>query len=87
MSDSKQKKAFPHFLDDFVGAEAIVDRNSAEITLPQQSSTSQKLAKKQISLRLDAGTIDALKQVAVRKGIGYQTLIRMWVVERLNDEL
>ena len=42
--------------------------------------------KKQISLRLDTETIDSLKKVAGKKGIGYQTLIRMWVVERLTLE-
>jgi len=42
--------------------------------------------KKQISLRLDTETIDSLKNVARKKGIGYQTLIRMWVVERLAHE-
>jgi predicted DNA binding CopG/RHH family protein len=42
--------------------------------------------KKQISLRLDAETIDALKVVARRKGLGYQTLIRVWVMERLAQE-
>ncbi len=42
--------------------------------------------KKQIALRLDGETIDALKAVASRKGIGYQTLIRLWVNERLIQE-
>lgn len=42
--------------------------------------------KKQISLRLDADTIDKLKAVAQRRGIGYQTLIRIWVMERLAQE-
>jgi predicted DNA binding CopG/RHH family protein len=42
--------------------------------------------KKQIALRLDGETIDALKAVASRKGIGYQTLIRLWVNERLEQE-
>ena len=41
--------------------------------------------KKQIALRLDGATIDALKAVASRKGIGYQTLIRLWVNERLEQ--
>lgn len=45
-----------------------------------------RLPKKQISLRLDPETIDSLKEVARKKGIGYQTLIRMWVVERLEHE-
>ena len=43
--------------------------------------------KKQISLRLDSETIESLKAVATRKGVGYQTLIRMWVMERLTQEL
>lgn len=43
-------------------------------------------AMKQISLRLDPSVIDKLKSLAVGKGIGYQTLIRMWVMERLGQE-
>ena len=42
--------------------------------------------KTQISLRLDAETIARLKTLAKGRGIGYQTLIRMWVMERLNQE-
>jgi predicted DNA binding CopG/RHH family protein len=42
--------------------------------------------KEQISLRLDRETITRLKAVARQRGIGYQTLIRMWVMERLNQE-
>ena len=42
--------------------------------------------KTQISLRLDPQTIAQLKAVAARQGIGYQTLIRMWVMERLRQE-
>ncbi|MCA9998991.1 MAG: hypothetical protein KDE56_24680 [Anaerolineales bacterium] len=41
---------------------------------------------KQISLRLDPQTIDALKNMAATKGIGYQTMMRMWIVERLGQE-
>ena len=43
-------------------------------------------SKKQIALRLDGETIEALKAVARRKGVGYQTLIRLWVNERLEQE-
>jgi predicted DNA binding CopG/RHH family protein len=42
--------------------------------------------KKQISLRLDPEVIEQLKVIAARKGIGYQTLIRMWVMERMGQE-
>jgi len=42
--------------------------------------------KTQISLRLDRETISRLKTLARKRGIGYQTMIRMWVVERLAQE-
>lgn len=42
--------------------------------------------KTQISLRLDRDTISRLKMLARKRGIGYQTMIRMWVVERLAQE-
>jgi predicted DNA binding CopG/RHH family protein len=42
--------------------------------------------KKQISLRLDPDVIDTLKGIAAQKGVGYQTLIRIWVMERLTQE-
>lgn len=42
--------------------------------------------KSQISLRLDPQTITQLKKLAERRGVGYQTLIRMWVMERLEQE-
>ena len=44
-------------------------------------------SKTQISLRIDAETVDRLRVVARRKGVGYQTLIRMWVIERLQAEV
>jgi predicted DNA binding CopG/RHH family protein len=43
--------------------------------------------KKAISMRLDEKTITQLKVISRRKGIGYQTLIRMWIKERLEQEL
>ena len=42
--------------------------------------------KKAISLRMDQETVEDLKELAHRKGIGYQTLMRMWVKERLERE-
>lgn len=42
--------------------------------------------KKSIGLRLRSDYLTAIKQVAERKGIPYQTLIQMWLVERLRQE-
>jgi len=43
-------------------------------------------SEKQISLRLDAHVIEKLRTVAQSKDVGYQTLIRTWVMERLAQE-
>lgn len=42
--------------------------------------------KKPIGLRIRGEYLDALKEVAARKGIPYQTLIQMWLVEKLRQE-
>ncbi len=42
--------------------------------------------KKPIGLRIRGGYLDAVKEVAARKGIPYQTLIQMWLVEKLRQE-
>jgi predicted DNA binding CopG/RHH family protein len=44
----------------------------------------QRPQKKQITIRLDPSAIEQIKKVASSKGIGYQTLIRMWVMEQLE---
>ncbi len=40
-----------------------------------------------VSLRLDRKLVTALKHFAQRKGIGYSSLLRMWVLERLEQEI
>lgn len=45
-----------------------------------------KPKKKLISLRLDAPQIASLKEIASRKGLGYLSLIRYWITERLSQE-
>ena len=42
--------------------------------------------KTMISLRLQPELIEQMKVLAEQKGIGYQTLIRIWLMERLKDE-
>lgn len=45
-----------------------------------------KRPKKTISMRFDIDTLNMLRKIADAKGLGYQTLIRMWVKERLKKE-
>lgn len=41
---------------------------------------------KAVNLRLPVDMIEVLKREAARRAIPYQTLIRMWLQERLNAE-
>jgi len=42
--------------------------------------------KKLISLRLDTPHLVLLKEIAATRGIGYLTLMRIWILERLSRE-
>jgi len=46
-----------------------------------------KTRKKLVSVRLDSQQIDLLKKMATEKSIGYLTLIRMWIMEKLKEEM
>ena len=41
---------------------------------------------KPVNLRLPIDMIDRLKYVAAKRSLPYQTLIRMWLQERLDEE-
>lgn len=40
-----------------------------------------------ISLRLDKKIVRTLKAYAMKKGIGYSPLLRMWILERFYKEI
>lgn len=40
-----------------------------------------------LTLRLDDTTVQELKEVAHKKGLGVSTLVRMWVRERLSGDV
>lgn len=42
--------------------------------------------KQPVGLRIRKDYLEAVKQVAARKGIPYQTLIQMWLVEKIKQE-
>lgn len=68
------------YLDDTEPAELEVD--------PELRAKVEARAKvkKPVTLRLDAEQIASAKAIAREKGIPYQTLIRMWVVEGIKRE-
>jgi predicted DNA binding CopG/RHH family protein len=39
-----------------------------------------------VTLRMEEDTLDRLRQLAEKKGMGYQTLLKSFVVERLYEE-
>ncbi|HEX29838.1 hypothetical protein J7M22_06015 [Candidatus Poribacteria bacterium] len=47
----------------------------------------RKRKMERISLRLDPYHVALIKRIAKQKSISYQSLMRMWLVERLKEEL
>ena len=52
----------------------------------QITRTKKRPPRKAVGLRLRVDHLEAIKQVAERKGIPYQTMIQMWLVEKLRQE-
>ncbi|MDQ3928752.1 MAG: BrnA antitoxin family protein [Chloroflexota bacterium] len=80
----------PHFNSereesDFWDTHAVTDYLD-ELTPADATFVDARPRKTLISLRLDPSAIALLKVIAHKKGVGYQTLIRMWVMERLEHE-
>ena len=46
-----------------------------------------KPKKHAVPILLEEGRIHALKQLASAIGVGYGTLVRMWIIERLKHEM
>ena len=89
--DGRKKRAeMPRFRSDEEAAEYFDTHDTAELaeTLPEVPGpiVDARLPLKPISLRLPPETIAAAKQVARDKGIAYQTLLRLWISERLAEE-
>jgi predicted DNA binding CopG/RHH family protein len=80
----------PQFANEQEDADFWATRDATDYlseTVPAQVAfVDARLPKKRISLRLDRDAIDRLKPISGQKGIGHQTLIRMWVMERLTQE-
>ncbi len=83
------KKTIPHFEDDEEAAEfwdthSIVDYLDDMEPAPDVTFALSPL--KQVCLRLSEAQVAELKEIAAAKGIRYQTLIRMWVTEKVQQE-
>jgi hypothetical protein len=81
--------AHRHELDDFFGAPRPAEGNLAgrlglQRTTPR--SASARMPSEQISVRFPHDDLDALKAIAARKGLGYQTLLKSLVHEFVVKE-
>ena len=63
-----------------------LDEFNEDLTLAEDV-TFKKSRKKLVSLRLDSQQIEIFKKIATGKGIGYLTLVRMWITEKLKEEI
>ncbi len=94
----KRQKKTPKFRNDREAADFWAANDSAPYTRDlkeERVTTNPKLrhrivaraaAKKAVTLRLENQQIARAKEVARRKSVPYQTLMRMWIAEGLAKE-
>lgn len=78
------------FWDEHDSIEFIEEFDPIEIEVAselEEEILNKRVLKKPVTLRLEPSQIDAVKKIAVKKGLPYQTLIRMWIVERIRTEI
>lgn len=89
MSDKKRVKVkplkgFASLLEESDWWDTVPMEEIIAMSEPDDTKFVDARPKKSISLRLHESLIDAAKKVAAEKGIGYQTLFRMWLIEGLR---
>lgn len=77
----KSDKDLAHFWDTHSLADYEKD------LIPAKGVVFVKPDRQIVSLRLDRKVVNALKVLATKKGIGYSSLLRMWLIEDLREEL
>ena len=93
----KTRRKFPLFRNDREAADFWATHDSSAyakdlpgVTLKVSPALRRRVAaaraKKAVTLRLEEGQIAAAKRAAARMSVPYQTLLRMWITERLAKE-
>jgi len=92
----KTRRKIPAFRSDREAADYWAKHDSAAyakdlptVTVKASRALRRRVAaraKKPVTLRLEEGQILAAKRAAQRMSIPYQTLLRMWIAERLTKE-
>lgn len=89
----KEKKPIPSFKSerdefDFWSTHDSIDYlNDTKEVREQVEMTRRKLPKKRITMLLDPRIKTKLEKIAAEKGIPYQTLIQIWLREKVNQEI
>jgi|APSaa5957512535_1039671.scaffolds.fasta_scaffold12766_5 predicted DNA binding CopG/RHH family protein len=79
-------KNIPEFSNKSEIADFFETHDTTEFDFSSWQETFQNPEKKPVTIRLNQGYIDLAKELAKKKGMGYQTLIRSWIAERLLKE-
>jgi hypothetical protein len=92
MNRKKDTPTDPAAYYDRHGVLRELDGNPVEFALEEELRNQilkgeRKRRLKNISLKLDEAQIIALRKIATLKSIPYQTLIRLWLAERIAREL
>ncbi|MBI4277255.1 MAG: hypothetical protein HY660_02265 [Armatimonadetes bacterium] len=98
LPEFKSERELVRFLDDprvhlsaydlrTIGEPADVDVGEAALQLQEEAEYGKGKRLRPVTMRLDEPLVRALKRIASRKGISYQTLSRMWLRERAIAEL
>ena len=69
------------FWDTHDSTEFLTGFTPAKLTFPRPTP------KVLVSIRLPKGEVVVLRRLAARKGLGYGSLIRLWLTERLLEEV
>ena len=81
---------FPHFKNEEEEREFWKTHSVTEFLDDMEDVTDEIIVtrpkKRLLSFRIDDEVIERLQKLAQRKGIGYQTLMRVWVIELLEEE-
>lgn len=61
------------------------DEDAWELDEPVEPSRRRRLGT-QLSVRIDEERAERLRDIAERHGIGYTSLVRMWIEQRIDEE-
>ena len=90
MEKAQKHSRIPHFRTEAAEARFWDTHNSTKYLdefTPVKVTFPRPEPKVLISVRLAKSDVGLLQRIAARKGLGYGSLIRMWLTQRLIEEL